>query len=247
MKLLSYLSKLCLAVFLIISAQAVHSQPDIYIGGRAGINVGSFKWDATSTSDKDLYPKSIIGPHVSFVTVLKLAPWFGIQGEAAYVQRGAKLVWDVETFQGQNEQGQAITFKDVYQVNQYKTHYIDVPLFARFQLGSDNFAFTLKLGPTFSIALSGTERVSADAKNAQGQDLEIPTQTKSLNFDKDYNRFDIAATGAIGTEISAGPGAVIVDLRYLLGLNDLNAKSRKIDDRVKNRGFQIGVGYIVRI
>lgn len=253
MKTFSYL-KLCAIFMLVFLSNRGFTQPEILIGGRSGINVASYRWDAQVRNNRELSTKSIVGPHVSFVSTLKFNNWFGVQAEAAYIQRGARAIFDVENLQGQNEQGQAVNYQDVYVVDRFKTHYIDVPIFVRFRLGGEGFAATAKLGPTFSMALTGTHQHTEDAKvvgqNQQGQQVEQRidyVKTKNIDFDKEYNRFDIAATGALGIEISAGPGAIIADLRYLLGLNDLNTKSRKIDDRIKNRGFQIGLGYIVKL
>lgn len=254
MKTFSYLKFLCFIFFVLFLSDLSFGQAEVYIGGRSGINVASFKWDADTRKNRDLSTKSIIGPHVSFVSAIKFNNWFGVQAEAAYIQRGARAIYDIENLQGQNEQGQAINYRDVYVVDRFKTHYIDVPIFVRFRLGGEGFAATAKFGPTFSMAMTGTHQHTEDAKvvgqNQQGQPTEQIidyVKTKNMNFDKEYNRFDIAATGALGVEIGAGPGAIIADLRYLLGLNDLNAKSRKIDNRIKNRGFQIGLGYIVKL
>lgn len=255
MKTNSYLKSLCaIFCFLIVGSSVSYAQMGLYLGGRAGINVASFKWDAATRNNRDLSTKAIIGPHVSFVTTIEFNKWFGVQAEATYMQRGARTIFDAENLQVQTEQGQTINYKDVYVVDLIRSHYVDVPLLVRFRLGSENFAFIGKLGPTFSMALTGTQKHTEDAKqlgqNQQGQQVEQRidyVKTTNLDFDKDYNRFDIAATGAAGVAITAGPGDIIVDLRYLLGLNDLNTKGRKIDDRIKNRGFQIGVGYIVKL
>ena len=245
MKTLSYLKMLCLLFVMSFTAQSVFSQVDVLIGGRAGMNVASYRWGTEIRNSKTILGKSVIGPMVSFTAVIKVAPWFGIQAEAGYTQRGGKLVFDQDNFTTADAKGQQVTYKLYHQELIFKTNYIDVPVLARFQIGSDNFAFIGKLGPTFSIGLNGTSQNSIDATNAQDVQ-EIQSKTTKLNFDKDFSRFDIGATVAIGTEIKAGPGAVIFDLRYILGINDAT-KAKKIDDRVKNRGFEIGAGYIVRL
>lgn len=246
MKTISYLKLISAALFIALLTPEAQAQPEVLIGGRTGMNIGSFRWDAATRNNSNVNTKSSIGPHVSFVTVVKFAHWFGLQAEAGYVQRGAKAVFDADNLQGQNEQGQTVTVKDYHEELLYKVNYIDVPLLARFQLGSDKFAFVGKLGPTFSLALNGTGRNTVSYSDAQGKEQPTIQNTNKLNFDKDFNRFDIGATVALGTEIGAGPGAVIFDLRYILGITDAS-KAKKIDDRVKNRSFQIGIGYIVRL
>lgn len=246
MKTLSYLKTLCLLFVMSLAAQTAFSQVEVMIGGRTGMNVSSFRWDAATRNDVNISTKSAIGPHVSFVAVVKVAPWFGVQAEAGYGQRGAKLIVDTPNGTITGADGKQVQIKEAHEVYLFKTNYIDVPLLARFQLGSDNFAFIGKLGPTFSIALNGTQKYTLDYNNAQDQPQTTITQTTKLNFDKNFNRFDLGATVAIGTEIKAGPGAIIFDARYIIGITDAN-KAKKIDDRVKNRTFQIGVGYVVRL
>lgn len=246
MKTLSYLKTLCFILLMTLAGQSAFAQLEVMLGGRTGINIASYRWDTATRNNSKITTKSAIGPHVSFVAVMKVAPWFGVQAEAGYCQRGGKLHYDEETLQTQNAQGQTVTIKDFHQQLLYKTNYIDVPIFARFQLGSDNFAFIGKIGPTFSLALNGTEQNTQDYNNAQDVEQDTFTETKKLNFDKDYNRFDVGATLALGTEIKAGPGAIIFDLRYILGITDAN-KSKDLDERVKNRSIQIGAGYIVRL
>ena len=220
MKTLSYLKMLCLLFVMSLAAQTAFSQMEVMIGGRTGMNVGSFRWDAATRNNSNITTKGAIGPHVSFTAVLKFAPWFGVQAEAGYSQRGAKEIFDAQNIQLQNAQGQAVTYKELHQEVLFKTNYIDVPLLARFQLGSDNFAFIGKIGPTFSIALNGTRQFKQDVTDAQGAVQPTFVETTKLNFDKDFNRFDIGATVAIGTEIKAGPGAIVFDLRYIIGITD---------------------------
>jgi hypothetical protein len=117
---------------------------------------------------------------------------------------------------------------------------------ARLNLGGDNFAFNGFLGPSFGFALSGTQRFEYDLERTNGQGDESDTETEKLDYDKDLSRFDISALAGVGFSIGAGPGKITFDVRYILGISDLT-KEDDIDDRIKNRAFQIGAGYIVRL
>jgi hypothetical protein len=46
-------------------------------------------------------------------------------------------------------------------------------------------------------------------------------------------------------EIGAGAGRILFDLRYQIGLANVLDDGDDPDERRKNRGFQIGVGYVI--
>ena len=245
MKTLSYLKVLWITLFLSTMATSVFAQIEVMLGGRAGMNVASYRWGNTYRNNKDIDSKSVIAPHVSFVTVLELAPWFGIQGEIQYIQKGGKVMYSCENCQVPNAQGQATQYKLYSEELKIKANYMEVPIMARFRLGGDNIAFNGFLGPAFSIALNGTEQFTLDQTDAQDKEATT-TKTTKINFDKEYNRFDIGGVVGAGMEFGAGPGAIIFDLRFELGISDAT-KQKSLDERIKNRGFQIGLGYIVRL
>lgn len=245
MKTISYLKVLWITLFFTTMATSVFSQVEVMLGGRAGMNVASYRWGNAIRNNKNIDSKSVIAPHVSFVTVLELAPWFGVQGEIEYIQKGGKIVFSCENCQLANAQGQATTFKMYTEELKFKTNYMEVPILARFRLGGDNVAFNGFVGPAFSIALNGTEQYTVDQTDAQDNDATA-TKTTKLNFDKEFNRFDIGGVAGAGMEFGAGPGAIIFDLRFELGISDAT-KQKSLDERIKNRGFQIGLGYVVRL
>ncbi|MFN2431050.1 MAG: porin family protein [Cryomorphaceae bacterium] len=246
MKTQSYLKVFSILFLTWITAHASFAQ--VSLGGRAGINVGSFRWDEATRNSKDIGTSSQIGPHVSFVALYEPSSWFGLQAEIQYIQKGAKASFGCENCQVQNGtdangQPQVVTATELDQELLYKTNYIEVPILARIRLGGDNFAFNGFLGPTFGMALSGTSRFSQDLE-VQNQQPQNSVNTEKLDFDKDYNRFDIGGLVGAGFQVAAGPGSITFDLRYVLGISNL-VKEDDPDERVKNRSFQIGVGYIV--
>ncbi len=245
MKTLSYLKVFWISILLITTSTTAFSQVEVMLGGRAGMNVGSYRWGSNIRNNKDINSKSVIAPHVGFVTVLELAPWFGIQGEVEYIQKGGKLTFSCENCAINNAQGQPVQQKEISQVQTVKANYIEVPILARFRLGGDNVAFNGFVGPSFAIALNGTVQNTLDLTDAQDNET-TNTNTEKLDFDKEFNRFDIGAAVGAGMEFSAGPGAIIFDLRYVLGISDAT-KEKDLDERIKNRSFQIGVGYVVRL
>lgn len=236
-----------LTLFVVSTAKA-----QVLIGGKAGINIASFDWD-DATANSDLITGAVITPQVAFVSVFEFADWFGLQAEIQYVQKGAKITFDCENCTVNTQNGQQVTLSSLEQNVSYRSNYIDVPLLARFKIGSENFAFTGLLGPSFGMALSGRQKfyqrtVPLVNNNGQQQagEASVLNDVEKLRFDKDYNRFDMGVIGGVGLAIGAGPGAVIFDARYVLGLTNM-VKNAGLTEKTQNRGFQIGAGYIVRL
>lgn len=100
----------------------------------------------------------------------------------------------------------------------YNFNYIEVPVLAKYSFG---LAY-VNAGPSIGFLMGKNDKVKA----AYGK-------TKSIDFGLQM--------GA-GVAIPAGPGKVIVDGRYNLGLSNISDE-KGVD--VKNRGFAISLGYAI--
>ncbi|WET48127.1 porin family protein [Chryseobacterium indologenes] len=109
-------------------------------------------------------------------------------------------------------------FKNSAGSETYNFNYIEVPVLAKYSFGP----VYVNAGPSIGFLMGKNDKV----KSAYGK-------TKSIDFGLQM--------GA-GIAVPAGPGKVIIDGRYNLGLN--NISDEKGAD-VKNRGFMISLGYAV--
>ncbi|MBP2617402.1 porin family protein [Chryseobacterium jejuense] len=109
-------------------------------------------------------------------------------------------------------------FKNSLGSETYNFNYIEVPVLAKYSFGP----VYVNAGPSIGILMGKNDKVKA----AYGK-------TKSIDFGLQM--------GA-GVAIPAGPGKVIVDGRYNLGLNNISDE-KGID--VKNRGFALSLGYAI--
>ena len=152
-----------------------------------------------------------------------------MQAEVLAVTKGSSQ--DIEDIDG-NDIGDA----------ELKLDYIEVPLLARFSMGSTMpFSPYIMVGPSFAFnygcSLGGDsddEEVEVDDIDCDSEDLGLAAfEVKSL---------DIGATGVLGFEFKAGPGAILVEGRYTHGFMNIVDTDEDGGDS-KNRQFGVMAGY----
>ncbi len=114
----------------------------------------------------------------------------------------------------------------------YNVAYIDVGALAKLRFG-DESAITLGAGPFFSYAISG--KLKNDAGEAD------------VDFD-DYKRSDFTLATALGFELGSRESLRFFgDIRYLIGMGDLNADNNSVDYKTYNRVFNINAGILISL
>ena len=111
----------------------------------------------------------------------------------------------------------------------YNLNYIQVPVLARLSLGFKVGRIFLNAGPQLGL------RTSAKAIASGFPDTDISSRIKSTDF-------GIVFGG--GAALNAGPGAIFTDIRYTLGLTNINATSSGVE--AKNGVFTISLGYMFK-
>lgn len=109
-------------------------------------------------------------------------------------------------------------FKNSFGNHTYNFNYIEIPVLAKYSFGP----VYVNAGPSIGFLMGKNDRIKA----AYGK-------TKSVDFGLQM--------GA-GVALPAGPGKIIVDGRYNLGLSNISDE-KGLD--VKNRGFAISLGYAI--
>lgn len=142
----------------------------------------------------------------------------GMQGEILALTKGAKIE------DGANHAETKIT-------------YIEVPVLARFGLGTGNMAPYLMVGPSFAFEIScnGSFTISGVTQS---------DKCESGGQNSMRRKFDLGATGVAGLEFRMGPGALLIEGRYTHGLTNLNKDtSFGNDQKVRNRSWAAMAGY----
>ncbi len=117
-----------------------------------------------------------------------------------------------------------------YQIGDTETalDYITVPILLRAGLPlAEGFDFDFLVGPSLGFLMSCSTSVD------DADDVECP--------DDDYESFDYGIVAGGGFSWAAGPGDVLVDVRYDLGMKSTDATEAERD--IKNGNLQFLLGY----
>jgi len=122
--------------------------------------------------------------------------------------------------------------------------YVEVPLLVGLSIPTGPAPITPRIyaGPALAFesdcTLTAENGISVDAA------CDDPTLGE-LTLDTESTDYRLLFGG--GVDIPAGPGALTVDLRYDLGLRDINATEGTDVVEIKNRNFQAVAGYAISI
>jgi hypothetical protein len=193
----------------------------ITIGLKAGVNVADLAIEEAGTSvSTDTRTVVALGPFVEF----GLGGVLAVQPELLYSQKGASF----------SEPGIDLTFK---------LNYIEVPVLLKARLSPPGSPVrpSIYAGPVVGFESKcevegSAEGVSANIDCSEFVELsegEVDLQTKSVDFG--------LALGA-GLDIPAGPVVIVGDVRYTLGLTDVNDVTGASALDIKNRAWSVFAG-----
>lgn len=152
----------------------------------------------------------------------------GVQAEILYMQKGVKFEHGSDYWKQTN-------------------NYLELPIMLKVNLGPDFLKVFLNAGGYVAYWLSGTAEGSYNGE----------TETTDYEFDDSYdddgikdNRLDYGIAFGGGAGLRLGPGFLTAEVRYDLGLADLNKfedGEPEDYDGMKNRTIGIMVGYIIKL
>lgn len=171
------------------------------IGLRGGFNLSSVNNFPLEGVEGASTEGVIFGNYNAISFEIGLSERFALQPETTYLQKGGKI--------GLADNGD-FSFT-------VKLNYLEIPLLAKWRLGSGPFKGYLIAGPSFGYALTGETSLKADL-------LRIKDD---VDFDGSFgpdgrkdNRFDFGFVGGGGIQYKAGPGSIVLDARAALDMND---------------------------
>jgi len=158
----------------------------------------------------------------------RFTPLFSIQPEFHFIQKGVQF----EEMEGDQEVDIAI-----------KTNFIELPVLFKIGQEQNQFRYYLFAGPSVGYAtnrfmtekIGDGDRVKTDIDFIEGEVAES-------------QRWEISAVAGIGGSVQAGIGALVVDIRYHLGLSDntkFNVEKPEDWKRTTNRGCTFSLGYVI--
>ncbi len=193
------------------------------IGGRLGLDFA--RLDLPSGAGLDTRTGFSVGGFVGY----HLSKRFAVQPELSFVTKGAESAAIFISYHEGTppELNPLVTNVQI----DYKLSYLElqVPLTLMIPAGSAALAPRLYLGPSLAVEV-GCE-TGAEVSGAAAPTAGCFADTEPLDF---------GAIFGAGFDTRLGSGALTLDVRYNLGLQDINAG---IGGTVKNRVLQLLVGY----
>lgn len=201
------------------------------VGPRIGANLYmlSGKWSENDDSKN----KFVLGPVVGAVGGYEISETFSVNAELLLIKMGGKTKYtysEEEESRSQNEQEYWIR-------ERFNCIQLAVPIRANF---GDNFNFFANVGPYCTYKFGGKW------KDSDGNDGKIKWGTNNTTgddtwyLDPKYNgRFDFGFYFGGGAGKKIGPGRLEVDVRFGLGLIDLNKFENKDQKQAaKDNGYK---------
>jgi hypothetical protein len=162
--------------------------------------------------------------------------FFSVQPEFLFIQKGYKSTFIFRAI----DPNDPILGDNSYE-NTLILSYFELPVLAKVSFGNQILKAYVNAGPSVGFGLEGKGIIEDD-----NEKLET-----SLQFGKNQelkNRFDFGAQFGGGIGLKAGPGALLLDLRYGLGFSNLYKTSDTVsreDAKSQHRVFALTVGYSI--
>lgn len=175
------------------------------LGLRGGINMATMSENPFAHSALQVDETYMMGLDVALFGTFKVAGAFSVQPEFHWIQKGAK-----STMTTSNDLDASMTLR---------YNYLELPVLARVDFGSEKFTFNVFAGPSVGYALDGKyigKNIPFAGENPVSGDFE-----EELEWDTEYgsdgikdNRIDINAVAGVGIEYDLGTFRVLLDGRY---------------------------------
>lgn len=184
---------------------------DVSFGPKLGFNI------ATQTGDIS-NEESIGGFRGGAFVNIGLSEKFSLQPELLYSRKGVEQSFS-----------QTALFGTINVNSSYQLDYLSVPIMAKYQfLEIRGFKVFANAGPYFDFLLNANAEASV---SAFGQ--SETTDTTATDF---YNTLDFGFAFGTGATYDIGPGKVLLNLRYSLGVSNIATDDLNLDINTNTSG-----------
>ncbi len=204
------LAVVALVGLLLVSSARAGHAQGVALGVVGGVNIATL-----SVEEEGVDLNSRIGLRAGAHLSVDFSRQFGLIMEAIYSQKGTSTT----------EEGVDVGIN---------ISYVEFPLLAKLMIPTGptgNVTVHLAAGPAVGL------EVSCKATGEQG-DVSVSFDCDEIGADTKSLDFGVTAMG--GIDVQAGPGAVMFDVGYNLGLADINDTT---GGSIKNRNLYFQVGY----
>jgi hypothetical protein len=233
-------------MLIILFSSAGKSQ--IFVMPRGGLSYSNVSFSDEIKRQNTQNSRYNLGYTFGALINIPIAGPFSLQPEVNFAQKGYKL--RNEEFNTNTESTQDLS---IY------LNYIEVPILGSLQFGDQNVQAIINFGPYVAYGLGGKAKFKAELK-----DLNTPANSESTVTERTIkfgtepennpdniiyidNAFDLGFQAGLGVGISAGPGFIVYEQRFGMGLLNLRDKSETNvgDVRSQNRFIYATLGYTI--
>jgi hypothetical protein len=172
--------------------------------------------------------------------------FFSVQPELLYLQKGYRV-------EAAGDEGSTLRLTDAF-------NYLEVPVLAKINFGTERLKLYVNAGPSVGYALNGRFKqdisggllaFSTESKNVFGEEPDNSIGDETYLSPKYYNRVDVGVQFGGGIGLVVGPGMVLLDARYGMGLTNFfkgnpdNSISDDDQPNVQNRVSAFMLGYAI--
>jgi hypothetical protein len=218
---------LALGLFCLVAIQQLGAQTSF--GFRIGLSANNVVKDPLANNEPA--PQIRPGIQLGIPVEIKLNKWFALQPELLFATHGA--------FQDKETSDQ-LTTTSFYRT--FNMRSLEVPVLAKFMIGSGNVRLSAFAGPSIGVGLGGKlyTKTFVSIKDFFGNVIfaETSESTQSLTFLSDgydnselqnndfaVERLNVNLHIGAGVQAKAGSVTLFLDGRFMLGLNDLDPES----------------------
>lgn len=223
-------SAIATTVAVLLMMAASHSWAQVRVGARGGLNFSSLGGEV------DLDTRT--GFAVDAFAELRLSDYWSIQPEAGYALKGAGFSF-IRSDTTVIDRDIAISYLEV-----------SAPVILRPPVRTDLVHPRLYLGPRVSLEVKCSVEFEGDPDLSDSYDCDEAVQVDPGAENPEFaftetKSTDVGLIFGAGLDLGRGPGRVSIDARYDFGLTNIHDVA--VGQEIKNRGFQILVGYSFRI
>ncbi len=255
------------SMFILVVSLFFFSAPSfaqIFVGPKIGTGISTYRLSSLLGEDWDAKPRfsNAFGVALEF----PIAAGFSVQGETYLVKKGSKLEREILSpnfaLTLVDENGFPIGELPLYADFTENLNYLEIPVFAKYEIPGDMVGFHVMAGPVLSLGLGGKYQISlkdedgnsrlnaeSDTYNMifedNGGDLEEDIEFGSSTSDL-YKATDFGLGFGAGVYIEAGPGRINADLRLVMGLSNM-IDTTDPDISQSNNLVQFSLSYLIAI
>ena len=203
------------AAIAVFTLSSVNAQ-DITFGAKAGINIANL-----DVTDANIDSRTSL--HLGVTAEFEISDTFSIQPELLYSAQGAT---ESDTYED--------SFVRQVSESEWKLNYIQIPIMAKFYVSE---GLSLEAGP--QIGFLASAEVDSDSTETSLFDGSSVSTSSTVDAKEIVKSVDFGLNFGLGYKLDSGLNFA---LRYNLGLSNIYDVS-ETDVKIKNRVFQLSVGY----